>query len=196
VQRASNLFELEVVRAQRPARAGNLQAWARELRYREAERLALRLDADDPDDVGESDERGELAGRGIDVQENEPAARARTRARARGGASKKTPTLTADEALTAVVGKLRTAVAGRARIAAGHTASDVERDLLGQYRQPDLAGRRPDGAQQREIRQFAGLRLRIVAFDHVVGELPHPVGVAARRKALPLPLPNRNSLHS
>jgi tRNA(Ile)-lysidine synthase len=37
--------ELEVVRAPpRPADAGNLQAWARELRYREAARLALTLE--------------------------------------------------------------------------------------------------------------------------------------------------------
>jgi tRNA(Ile)-lysidine synthase len=37
--------ELEVVRAPRPAGAGNLQAWARELRYGAAERLARGLDA-------------------------------------------------------------------------------------------------------------------------------------------------------
>jgi tRNA(Ile)-lysidine synthase len=36
--------ELEVVRAQRPADSGNLQAWARELRYREAQRVAHDLD--------------------------------------------------------------------------------------------------------------------------------------------------------
>ncbi len=36
---------LEVVRARRPAGAGNLQAWARELRYGEAARLAQELDA-------------------------------------------------------------------------------------------------------------------------------------------------------
>jgi tRNA(Ile)-lysidine synthase len=36
---------LEVVRAERPAGAGNLQAWARELRYGEAERIARELDA-------------------------------------------------------------------------------------------------------------------------------------------------------
>ncbi len=36
---------LEVVRAERPAGAGNLQAWARELRYGEAARLARELDA-------------------------------------------------------------------------------------------------------------------------------------------------------
>jgi tRNA(Ile)-lysidine synthase len=36
---------LEVVRAQRPAGAGNLQAWARELRYRAAEDLARRHEA-------------------------------------------------------------------------------------------------------------------------------------------------------
>jgi tRNA(Ile)-lysidine synthase len=35
--------ELEVVRATRPSGAGNLQAWARELRYREAERVAREL---------------------------------------------------------------------------------------------------------------------------------------------------------
>ncbi len=36
---------LGVVRAERPAGAGNLQAWAREVRYREAQRLARKLDA-------------------------------------------------------------------------------------------------------------------------------------------------------
>jgi tRNA(Ile)-lysidine synthase len=36
------------VRAQRPAGAGNLQAWARELRYQEAARLAQELDAGEP----------------------------------------------------------------------------------------------------------------------------------------------------
>ena len=36
---------LEVVRAQRPAGAGNLQAWAREVRYGGAARLAQELDA-------------------------------------------------------------------------------------------------------------------------------------------------------
>ncbi len=36
---------LEVVRAERPARAGNLQAWARELRYGAADELARELDA-------------------------------------------------------------------------------------------------------------------------------------------------------
>jgi tRNA(Ile)-lysidine synthase len=35
--------ELEVVRAPRPAGAGNLQAWARELRYREARRVASAI---------------------------------------------------------------------------------------------------------------------------------------------------------
>jgi tRNA(Ile)-lysidine synthase len=53
---------LEVVRAQLPADAGNLQAWARQLRYREAERLARELDS--------------VA---------DPAARAHARTRARGG---------------------------------------------------------------------------------------------------------------
>ncbi|HEV3322831.1 MAG TPA: tRNA lysidine(34) synthetase [Solirubrobacteraceae bacterium] len=37
--------ELEVVRAERPAGPGNLQAWAREVRYGEALRLARELDA-------------------------------------------------------------------------------------------------------------------------------------------------------
>ncbi len=36
--------ELEVVHAPSPAGAGNLQAWARELRYREAQRVASALD--------------------------------------------------------------------------------------------------------------------------------------------------------
>jgi tRNA(Ile)-lysidine synthase len=36
--------ELQVVRAERPADAGNLQAWARALRYAEAERLACACD--------------------------------------------------------------------------------------------------------------------------------------------------------
>jgi tRNA(Ile)-lysidine synthase len=37
--------ELEVVRAQRPVGAGNLQAWAREVRYGAADELARKLDA-------------------------------------------------------------------------------------------------------------------------------------------------------
>ncbi len=37
--------ELEVVRAERPAGAGNLQAWARELRYGAADELARELEA-------------------------------------------------------------------------------------------------------------------------------------------------------
>ncbi|HEY3759312.1 MAG TPA: tRNA lysidine(34) synthetase TilS [Solirubrobacteraceae bacterium] len=54
--------ELEVVRAPpRPSDAGNLQAWARELRYCEAERLASRLDE------------------GVVSRLGDPAARARTR---------------------------------------------------------------------------------------------------------------------
>lgn len=42
---------LEVVRAQRPAGTGNLQAWAREVRYGEALRLAREHDAPDAETV-------------------------------------------------------------------------------------------------------------------------------------------------
>ncbi len=54
---------LEVVRAERPAGAGNLQAWAREIRYGEALRLARELDVRSGEEwlVGErrGDERRE-----------------------------------------------------------------------------------------------------------------------------------------
>jgi tRNA(Ile)-lysidine synthetase-like protein len=43
--RRLGVASLEVVRAARPAGAGNLQAWARALRYGEAERTARELDA-------------------------------------------------------------------------------------------------------------------------------------------------------
>ncbi len=51
---------LEVVHAERPAGAGNLQAWARELRYGEAARLAREIDArarpgDAPEQPGRAD---------------------------------------------------------------------------------------------------------------------------------------------
>ena len=52
--------ELEVVRAQRPAAAGNLQAWAREVRYREARRVAG--DLDDPDPAARARTRGGVPG--------------------------------------------------------------------------------------------------------------------------------------
>jgi tRNA(Ile)-lysidine synthase len=43
--RRLGVASLEVVRAERPAGAGNLQAWARELRYGAADELARELDA-------------------------------------------------------------------------------------------------------------------------------------------------------
>ena len=64
---------LEVVRAERPAGAGNLQAWARELRYGEALRLARELD------VRSGDERqgGERQG-GADPPRETPIATGHT----------------------------------------------------------------------------------------------------------------------
>jgi tRNA(Ile)-lysidine synthase len=131
--------ELEVVRARRLAGAGNLQAWARELRYREAERIARGLDAGEPEDVGELDER-EFEGTGVDVQEDEPAARACTRARARDGASKETPIPTADKTRVDVAPETPVAAAEKTRIATGHTASDQVETIL--YRLAASPGRR------------------------------------------------------
>jgi tRNA(Ile)-lysidine synthase len=54
--------ELEVVRAPRFAGAGNLQAWARELRYREARRVAAGLDFGDP--AARTRARGGVRGEG------------------------------------------------------------------------------------------------------------------------------------
>ncbi len=105
--------ELDVVRATRPTEAGNLQAWARELRYREAERVA-----------------SELAG--LDVEKREPAARARVGSdqtpRARGGLSKATthPSPSSPQKIV--------------RIASGHTASDQVETIL--YRLAASPGRR------------------------------------------------------
>jgi tRNA(Ile)-lysidine synthase len=67
--------ELEVVRAPpRPAEAGNLQAWARELRYREAERLASRLDERLALRLGDPAARARTRGGVADAYNNEPPA--------------------------------------------------------------------------------------------------------------------------
>ncbi len=105
--------ELQVVRATRSSDTGNLQAWARELRYREAERLACALG-------------------GFDVEKREPAARTCVgldqTPRARGGPSKATthPSPSSPQKIV--------------RIASGHTASDQVETIL--YRLAASPGRR------------------------------------------------------
>jgi tRNA(Ile)-lysidine synthase len=62
---------LEVVHAERPAGAGNLQAWARERRYSEALRLARELDAEGDAEVRGGDvevRRGDVEVRRGDVE--------------------------------------------------------------------------------------------------------------------------------
>jgi tRNA(Ile)-lysidine synthase TilS/MesJ len=131
--------ELEVVGAQRPVDVGNLQAWARELRYREAERLAGRLGADELGDMRGSSE-SEPERRGMDVQENEPAACACARARARGGALEETPKLSVDGSPAVVADNAPETAAEETRIATGHTASDQVETIL--YRLAASPGRR------------------------------------------------------
>jgi tRNA(Ile)-lysidine synthase len=110
--------ELEVVRARRPEGAGNLQAWARELRYREAERLA-----------------GEF-----DVRKIDPAARAHTRVRARGGVAEERPIPSTADARIEAAGEAALTAEDEARIATGHTASDQVETIL--YRFAASPGRR------------------------------------------------------
>ncbi len=128
--------ELEVVRASRPAGAGNLQAWARELRYREALRVACEIDGTDGKEkvdgtdatagTGGTERVDGTAGTDAtagteDVDDIDPAARARTRTRARGGAP-------------------REAAGAPTLVAIGHTASDQVETVL--YRLAASPGRR------------------------------------------------------
>jgi tRNA(Ile)-lysidine synthase len=105
--------ELDVVRAPSAPRTGNLQAWARELRYREAERLAAEIAGHGgPAPAG----HGAPGDARTISKKKDPAARVRGRTRARGGLE--------DEVL----------------IATGHTASDQVETIL--YRLAASPGRR------------------------------------------------------
>ena len=138
-------FELVRVRADERARAGergNLQAWARELRYREAERLAVEVE------VG--GEAGE-----IDVSQRTLNARAYVRARTRARVQGEMRTLiatghTASDQVETILYRLAASPGRRALLGMAPREGRIVRPLLGITREQTAGYCRARGLDWRE----------------------------------------------